>query len=236
MKKCKKIILLVIVFLLSTISNVYADESLKKAEVTLTPNKTSVKAGETITIVVKASYENKIECVDSILEYDKTKLELEKVEMKNDFDDQSGTDGVTGEYVFTALFSGEEAVTEVEYAELIFKVLEKANVGEELNIKLSNVNIIDTNLETASVGDKEVMLTVIGDKVTEPELKPEPKPEQEIEIKPESKPQQEIEIKPESKPNNLPQTGKNSIASLFIIGIIVSIILYSRIIKYKDIK
>ena len=36
MRIIKKIILLVIVFLLSTISNVYADESSKKAEVTLT--------------------------------------------------------------------------------------------------------------------------------------------------------------------------------------------------------
>ena len=108
MKKCKKIILLVIVFLLSTISNVYADESSKKAEVTLTPDKTSVKIGENVTIIVSASYENRIECVDSILEYDKAKLKLEKVEMKNDFDDQSGTDGVTGEYVFTAIFEGNE--------------------------------------------------------------------------------------------------------------------------------
>lgn len=232
MKKCKKIILLVIILLVSMISNVYADESSKKAEVTLTSDKTSAKIGENVTILVSASHENGIECIDSVLKYDETKIKLEKVEMKNDFSDQSGTDGVTGEYIFTALFSGNENPTEVECAELTFKVLEEATVGEELKIELLNVYVIDTDIEKESVGNKEITLVVTEDK--EIDLDPEPEPELDPDPNPDPEPQPQPQ--PESNPDKLPQTGKNSIISLFIIIIIASIIFYTRIRKYRDIK
>ena len=224
MKKCKKIILLVIVFLLSTISNVYANESSKKAEVTLTADKTSVKIGDNITIVVSASHENGIEGVDSVLNNDKTKLKLEKVEMKNDFSDQSGTDGVTGEYIFTVLFSGNENLTEAECAELTFKVLEEAIVGEELSIKLSNIYVIDTDIEKESVGEEEIVLAVIDENEDEPEDEPGDEPEEQ--------PEKELE----ANADKLPQTGKTTRISIFIVGIVLSVIFYTRIRKYRDVK
>lgn len=240
MKKYKKILLLLIIFLISTISNVYANE---KAEVTLVSDKKSVEKGERIIVSVAANNENGIEGIEAVLNYDKTKLELEKLEMKNDFLDQSGIDSVSGEYIFTALFGGNEAPTEVEVSELTFKVLEGVTDGEELKIELLHAYIIDTDIEKENVEDKEIIVKVVGQQNLEQEQQPEldselePDPEQQPETDPEPEPEQQPdpENKPEQIPEKLPQTGKTTKSLIFVVVFIVSIMLYIKIRKYKSI-
>jgi len=226
MKKCKKTILIVIILLISMISNVYANEPSESAEITLKSDKTSVKIGERVAIIMSANHENGISMIDSILEYDKTKLELVKVEMKNDFYEQSETDSTTGETVFKAIFSGDEGLKEVEYAELTFKVLKEVSVGEELSIKLLNVNIIDNDLETEFVGEKEIAITVIGEKELE---------EKKNESNGEEKKPTNVKDKTTAD-KNINQAGiEGNTIGLIIIGGTLAITFYIKYKKYKDI-
>ena len=226
MKKCKKTILILIILLISMISNVYANEPSENAEITLKSDKTSVKIGERVAIIMSANHENGISMIDSILEYDKTKLELVKVEMKNDFYEQSETDSTTGETVFKAIFSGDEGLKEVEYAELTFKVLKEVSVGEELSIKLLNVNIIDNDLETEFVGEKEIAITVIGEKELE---------EKKNESNGEEKKPTNVKDKTTAD-KNINQAGiEGNTIGLIIIGGTLAITFYIKYKKYKDI-
>ena len=77
MKKCKKTILILIILLISMISNVYANEPSENAEITLKSDKTSVKIGERVAIIMSANHENGISMIDSILEYDKTECKCQ---------------------------------------------------------------------------------------------------------------------------------------------------------------
>lgn len=175
MKKFRKIIILLL-FILSITYNVYATDNIKgpsltTAKLTMNTNTKLVNVGETIKISLKASYENGIDGINSVLEYNKTKLELTNVEMKNYFGNQSGEDAQTGEFILTALYgelgAPQETPKEAEYMVLTFKVLDTVTYGETLSIKLSDIEIIDPTLNSVPVESQGVTFTVKEEKSEE---------------------------------------------------------------------
>ena len=137
MKKCKKIILLLVMFILVMSINVYATDSSKStAEITVTPSKTTVEVGETITVTISAKSEKEIAGVAGILNWDKSKLEFtNSSEIANEgFESASGEDAVTGEYKL--YLYGYSFPKQADIAKLSFKVLEKASVDEILNYQI----------------------------------------------------------------------------------------------------
>ena len=159
MKKCKRIIVLVIIFLLVTTLNVYA--TAESTDIILTSSTTNVKAGDTITITLSANCETGIEGIDSTLEYDKTKLKLTSEVPSSGFTTMSGEDELTGEYKVSILYnSTSETPTEAELTILTFEVLETVSSGDILTVKLSGIELGDSNDDWVIIEDKEVMLTV----------------------------------------------------------------------------
>jgi len=223
MKKCIKIAILLIMFLLlNTFSVFAADGATVKPEVILTPSATTAKVGDTFTITVVAKSEKTIEGFDAILAYDKTKLEFtNQEEVITSTGEMSGIDGETGEFVLTKLASS-TTEGELKVATLSFKVLDNVEVGEELLIKLLNIQVpcTDVNTEDANIGEKEVKLTVAAEKT--PELEPEPEPEPE--------PDPGMADKPI---NDAGLTDKTFIITL---SAIVVGILYIKYRKYRDVK
>lgn len=241
MKKCSRIIFSVLIFVLSITINVYATEGEKSetfseaGKITIKASNNSIKVGGTVTVSLSASYDNGIECVNSILDYDKTKLELTNIEMKNYFSNQSGEDGKTGKFVLTSLYgdigSPEIAPTESEYAVLTFKVLDKATVGELISIKFLENEIIAPNLDSTEIEDKELTFTVMGEtKPVEEQKKPEKEKEPIEQKKEESKKDDTVA----NKVINKAGISKN-IVTVIIAIIVISIVLYIKNKKNIDI-
>lgn len=174
MKICKKIAFILIIFILSTVFNVYAADYVvdptypthPTAEVTLTQSSTTTKVGETITITISAKCQTGIEGLDAILEYDKTKLEYVGLEAKNYFTSYSDIDEGTGEFIFSVLYgeigAPKEAPNEAVLATVSFKVLDTATGNEKLTIKLSEIQVIDPEEACIEVNNQQVTLTIIG--------------------------------------------------------------------------
>lgn len=238
MKKFRKIIILLL-FILSITYNVYATEnineqSLTATKLTMNTNVNLVKMGENITISLNASHENGIEGINSVLEYNKTKIELTNIEMKNYFGNQSGEDAQTGKFILTALYgelgAPQEAPKEAEYMVLTFKVLDTVTYGETLSIKLSDIEIIDPNLNSVPVESQEVTFTVKEEKYEE-----EQKPTKEDKETTEQK--QEDAKKDDTVANKvINKAGINKHAIIVIIAIMAIIrVLYIKNKKNSDI-
>ena len=164
MKKCKKIALLVIVFLLSTTLNVFADGA--SANITLTPSPATAKAGDTVTVTLSAECATKIEGIDSTLSWDNTKLQLTNQDAlaTNGYISMSGVDESTGEFKLSVLYNGSgDAPTQTDFATLNFKLLEAVTANEKLAITLSKIEVGDSDDAWIAVGDKTIELTVEGD-------------------------------------------------------------------------
>jgi len=162
MKRCKKIILLALIFILSLSLNVYADSP--SAEITFTQSATSVKPGETITISLTAKCATGIEGIESILEWDKTKLEFTNAESlaATGYTSMSDFDDATGKFSLSLFYTGAETPTNAKFAELKFKVLTGVNAEEELSVKLSNIELGDSNDDWITIEDKEIITKVAG--------------------------------------------------------------------------
>ena len=163
MKNLIKIITLVLILILTSVLNVYA--STNNPSISITADKTELKIGDVVTINLNASSENGIEGIDSTLEYDKTKLELTNSNafVNKGFSNMSGEDSATGEFKLTVISDSTNTITEANYATLKFKVLDAADVDETLTIKLTKIELGDSNDEWTDIADKEVVLKVIED-------------------------------------------------------------------------
>lgn len=298
MKNYKKIVILAIILIMSTVLNVnnraYAAASDKAVEVILTPSTTTIKAGETVTLTLAVKCKTGIEGFDSTLEYDKTKLSKKSEEAVNEFQSFSGEDGATGEYKLSLIFIGNSAPTEADIVKLTFEALDTVTIGEVLKIKVTDIEIGDTQDEWFNAEEAVVTLKVEdkqqkpdddvqkpdddaqkpdddvqkpdddeqkpGDDVQKPdddEQKPgddEQKPDDDVQ-KPdndEQKPGNDVQKPSDNKQDtnkddqkkddttaNKPinNAGTTNIIVAIMSGIIiVSIIFYSKYIKYRDIK
>lgn len=163
MKTCKKIaimaIMMVIAILSSTI-NVYAG----LAEIILKSVPAEASVGDTVKVTFNGKCGLGVEGVEATLVYDKTKLSLVTEEGKaaiNGYLDMSGTNGA-GEYKLTIMYAGAgDTPTEVDFANLEFKVLDGANVNDNLSVKLTDVQFVDTTGLDGSLADSEVIIKVV---------------------------------------------------------------------------
>ena len=157
MKKYLRIILIALILILAGTLNTYA------ATATLTANadKTEVKAGDIVTISLSANCQTGIEGIDSTLEYDETKLELQSLNVDAKFSNMSGIDDSTGKYKLTVISNTTDTLTSETFATLKFKVLDTALANEGLTVKLSEIEIGDSNDEWTTVDDKEITLKVV---------------------------------------------------------------------------
>ena len=160
MKLFKKIVLMVIVFLLCLTMKAYAGVT----EVNLKTSSTEVKLGEKVTVTVSAVRGNGIEGFDAVLEYDKTKLKLtnEGSLAGENYSSLSGTDDLTGEFRVSLMYIGSgDGPAEADIAKLEFEVLDGAKVDDILSVKLTDIQLIDSELTGTEVEDKEVQIKVI---------------------------------------------------------------------------
>lgn len=259
MKNYKRIALLVIIFILSTVLNVYAadyDTPDGTAQVTLTPSTTEVKAGDTVTVTLSAQCETGIEGIDSTLEYDKTKLELSSEIAASGFTSMSGEDSVSGEYQLSVLYTDTtDAPTQANFVTLTFKVLDGVTADETLSVKLTGIEVGDSDDEWLTVENKEVTLTVVenapvedDDKTAEDGDTPAedddtPTEGEDTPVEDENKSTEEDTPKNEETKDNttankpINNAGLEGFASIAIVGIVIlAIVFYAKCRKYRDVK
>lgn len=162
MKMCKKIALVAMVFILSVTLSVYAGVT----EIIATASATEVKVGDTVTITLTGKCGTGIEGIDSTLEYDTTKLKLinEANLATSGFTSMSGVNEATGKFKLTVLYGGsDETPTQAEFATLTFEVLEGAKANENLDIKISEIELGDSNNEWIGLDDQVVTIKVLED-------------------------------------------------------------------------
>lgn len=158
MKKYLKITLIFLIVILVSSLNAYAVETTNS--VTLASDKNEVKVGDIVTITISANCEDGIEGINSTLEYNKTKLELQGITVGEKFTNMSGTDDDTGEYKLTVITNSEETLKTENFATLKFKVLDAVEKDEEISVKLSKIELGDSNDKWTTLENQEVKLTV----------------------------------------------------------------------------
>lgn len=156
MKSIFKISFIAFILVLVSMANVFAIEIV--ADLEMDTNKTDVKVGEIVTINVSANCETGIEGIDSILEYDNTKLELQGVNIDTKFSNMSGVDDATGEYKLTVISNSTETIKQSNIATITLKVLETVTEGEQLSVILSGIEIGDSNDEWTTIEDRQITL------------------------------------------------------------------------------
>ena len=158
MKKISKITIIGIIYILISISHVFAST----AEIEIKASSTDVKVGDTVTITVSLNSEIGIEGFDSALQYDKSKLKLTNSgKISTDkFVDLSGEDEKTGEYRMTLLRNTtQDILVDPNLATLEFEVLKGCSKNE--TIKISEIALVDSNENLIDIEDKEIKLNVI---------------------------------------------------------------------------
>lgn len=166
MKVFKKVTSIMVIIILIMTLKVYAGTT----EVKLTPPSANVKVGDTVTITLSAVRGNGIEGFDAVLTYDKTKLKLtnESQIALEGFTSLSGTDESTGEFKLSLMYVGSgTGPTEANLAELKFNVLDGAKVDDILNVKLAKIQLIDSEENGAKLDDTVAKLTVVKDEGTQ---------------------------------------------------------------------
>ena len=162
MKVLKRIVIISIILLLCIALNVYAGTT----EAKLTTSSNEVKVGDTVTVTLSGVRGNGIEGFDGVLVYDKTKLKLtnESSLAADGFTSVSGTDDLTGEFRLSLMYKGTgTGPTEGNIAELKFEVLDGAKENDTLNIKLTKVQLIDSDNNGTDLEDVETNLKVVKD-------------------------------------------------------------------------
>ena len=162
MKVLKRIVIISIILLLCIALNVYAGTT----EAKLTTSSNEVKVGDTVTVTLSGVRGNGIEGFDGVLVYDKTKLKLtnESSLAADGFTSVSGTDDLTGEFRLSLMYIGTgTGPTEGNIAKLKFEVLDGAKENDTLNIKLTKVQLIDSDNNGTDLEDVETNLKVVKD-------------------------------------------------------------------------
>ena len=224
MKLFKKIVLMIIVFLLCLTMKAYAGVT----EVNLKASSTEVKPGEKVTVTISAVRGNGIEGFDAVLEYDKTKLKLtnEGSLAGENYSSLSGTDSLTGEFRVSLMYVGSgDGPAEADIAKLEFEVLDGAKVADILSVKLTDIQLIDSELTGTEVADKEVQIKVIEEETPGGNT---------------NTPSGNTNTNTPGQNNNAsgdyPYAGTGNIAFIIIsVVTIIAIAMYLKIKKYRDI-
>lgn len=158
MKKINKITIIGIIYILISIIHVYASTT----EIITKASSTDLKIGDIVTITVSVKSEVGIEAIDSILQYDKSRLKLinSGENITDKLIDLSGEEEETGNYRMTFLNNTtQEVLTELDVAVLKFEVLNGSSRIETIN--LSKIALVDSNDNLINIEDKEIKLNII---------------------------------------------------------------------------
>lgn len=222
MKVLKKIAIIAIMLLLFTALNVYAGTT----EAKLTASSSEVKVGDTVTVTLSGYRGNGIEGFDGVLEYDKTKLKLtnESSLAAEGFTSISGTDDLTGEFRLSLMYVGTgTGPAEGNLAELKFEVLDGAKENETLNIKLTDIQLIDSDNTGTKLEDIETNLKVVKDASDPGGNNTNTTPGG--------------NNNSNNNPGDYPYAGVgNSVFIVLFVVAIIAIAMYTKINKYRDIK
>lgn len=253
MKKIKSVLVLALILALVSTLKVhaadYATDEQAKAEVTLTASSETAKIGDTVTLTLAVKCPTGVEAIHAILEYDETKLELinETAIANKGYNSLSGIDGLTGKFdlfLMCVTSADEGTPKEATVGSLQFKVLEAAEVNEELPISLLEVKVGDSEDAWFEIADKSATIEVIESKPTEPEpTEPEPTEPEPTEPKP-TEPEPEKPTQPE-KPKedgtiadkDFNKAGIKAYGIISIIAIaLIATVFYKKSKKYNGIK
>ena len=163
----KRIALIAIICILSVTLNVYAGVT----EVILNASAKEVKVGETVTIKLSAKNGTGIEGIDSVLDYDKTKLELTNASTlaAENYMSMSDTNDATGKFQLSVMYTGSGNAPQIaDVATLIFKVLEEADTNEILTIKLSDIEVGGSDDDWTELEDQTITIKALRDEEQEP--------------------------------------------------------------------
>ena len=223
MKKHFQIIILAIVLVLVATLNVYAAEN----NITLKSSATEVKAGDTLEIVISMKCEEDFQGLTGVLEWDKTKLELEGVANGKDFKDLNAENS-DGEYVISILSNTSSPITEGNLQTLKFKVLDGVKEGENLNVTLSEINF-KVGEDKATVENQTATVKVVAnlDNPNNPDNPENPANENNNKV---------VENKDNTQANkNINYAGLEDYTFAIIAGIVlVAIISYIKYRQYKN--
>lgn len=160
MKVFKRIAIMAIILMLCTTVNVYAGTT----EAKLTASSNDVKVGDIVTITLSAYRGNGVEGFDATLKYDKTKLKLtnESQIATGGYTSLSGTDESTGDFKLSLMYGNSgDSPTQADIAQLKFEVLSGAKVNDVLNIKLTDVIVMDPDVNQTELDDVEINIKVV---------------------------------------------------------------------------
>ena len=230
------------------------------ATVTLKPSKTQLYPGDTFTVTVNAKCDEGIDGIHGGLAYDKTKLELVKIDIDTlkwgliNEETEEGLDlGVVG--------NSTSKITEADILTITFKVKNTVVESSKLKIKLLDT-ILGADVESEEeaeikIGTEEIEVSIIkeqanpnpgdnpgnnpnenpGDEPTEtPEENPGNEPSETPEEKPgnsQDKSDKELEKDDTKSENELPKTGCYTEIGIMIVVAIFGTMCLVRYNKYK---
>lgn len=166
MRVCKKIALMVMVFIMLSTLNVFAETG----DILLDVSSKEIKTGDKVKVTLSAKLATGIEGIDATLQFDKTKLKLtnESSLATDDFLSMSGTNDLTGDFKLSILYTGTSvAPTESNFAILEFEVLDTVTDKETLDIKLYEIEIGDSEDNWIEIEDKIITLIVTEEQDTD---------------------------------------------------------------------
>lgn len=141
--KNKSIVIMLIIALIMSFSTISLAAS--KATITIKASNANIKVGETFTVTLSASCEDGINGIDTKYSYDTTKLELVNAAVAN-----STWASLGNEESITVICNSTSKITNSDIYILTFKIKEEVEVGEELEIAISET-MLDSDAATNSV-------------------------------------------------------------------------------------
>ena len=161
MKNIIKISIIVFIICLLSTLNVYATGT----SVNIASRATECKIDDTFEVVISFKCEEDFKGLTGTLEYDNTKLKLEKAVSEGYFD-KINSKNSQGEYV-VSIFNNVDAsenmtIIDGECQTITFKVLEGATAGETLEIKLSDIQI-KTGENKETIGEQVTTVKIVSE-------------------------------------------------------------------------
>ena len=150
MKKQIKIIMILAIFLIASISTVAVAAS---ADATLTASKSTVSPGDTFTVVYKVTTDDDVTGGEVNFEFDESRLELVDAVMDSNFANMD-----SGKVNYSYISQAEDAVKSVDLITFTFKV--NANATEGTATITAKNNSVELTTEGVEIGDKTAQVTI----------------------------------------------------------------------------
>ena len=233
MKYLTRISIVICVICLLFTLTIYAAET----SVNISSRVSECKVNNTFDVVISFECEEDFKGLTGNLEYDKTKLKLEKATSEGYFKELNGENS-QGKYVVSVLnnvnASENMTITDGQCQTITFKVLEEAKNGETLTIKLSDIQI-KTGETKETIEEKATTVKIVSE--TENPADKDPEEDNPSDGKPEGDKPTGGENNPNGGTNEEQKPPKHENAGLedytFVFIVVVAFMALVSFIKYK---